>query len=130
MGLALAGFSAGCNSSTAPMSGMADEVSPDKYPPLVVSESIRPFLRFGDPMVNSPDDDHPLHVIWPVRNISHQMIHVRYRFEFFDADRRPLTDGIRWRSADLPPGGVETTMEAGAMYNTAQKSRLIVEPQL
>jgi len=48
-----------------------------------------------------------LFVTVPIRNISDQVLHVQYRYNFLDDQGRPLPENIAWNRKTLEPGATE-----------------------
>lgn len=48
-----------------------------------------------------------LFVTVPMRNISEQVLHVQYRYNFLDDQGRPLPENIAWNRKTLEPGATE-----------------------
>jgi len=48
-----------------------------------------------------------LFVTVPIRNISDQILHVQYRYNFLDDQGRPLPENIAWNRKTLEPGATE-----------------------
>ena len=48
-----------------------------------------------------------LFVTIPIRNISDQILHVQYRYNFLDDQGRPLPENIAWNRKTLEPGATE-----------------------
>jgi uncharacterized protein YcfL len=62
-----------------------------------------------------------------VRAIAKEPINIQYRFEFFDAQSKPLTTTENWRFLHLTPR-VEAFLQASAMDTNARDWRVTIRP--
>lgn len=124
----LVGLSAvGCNDPVkAPAAGPIDLLPPSAYPQIVASEGLDAALRFGPAIVDPSNDARAMLVTVPVRSIEDDYpIMIQYRFEFFDANRRPLRSNQSWAFKRLEPR-VGYYLEANALERAAANWRLTV----
>lgn len=116
---------AGC--STAPPTGVGDEVNVGEYPKIVAAEGLQKGVVFSQPVVERSTDVRPMRVTVPVRATTNYPLNVQYRFSFFDNEGRELRSNQGWRFMNLPPK-VGMTMDANALETAAADWRLTVRP--
>jgi len=115
-----------CESSGPPPAGRTDPVSADRYPQVAVIEGLDRILLVGR-IVEDRSPDKPLAVTVPVRSTrTNDQTHISYRFEFFDADGRPLEQQMSWKYQMLP-AQAQVFLEAAAIDDNAEDWRLIIQ---
>lgn len=112
-----------CESSPYPDAGRTDMMAPGTYPRNVMLDGLGQGVVLGEAIVTPGNDARPIKVVQPVRNILDYPINVQYRFEFFDASRRPLGPDSGWVFRNLPPKA-ELFLEGAALQTTATDWRL------
>ena len=117
----------GCSDPVkAPAAGPVDLLPPSAYPQIVASEGLEAALRFSPPIVDPSTDARPMLVTVAVRSIEDDYpIMIQYRFEFFDASRRPLRSNQGWAFQRLEPR-LAYHLEANALERTAADWQLTV----
>ncbi len=118
----------GCTSEGPPPSGRADKLAPGQYPQIVPLEGLARVLRFSAPIVERAEPGRPMRVSVPTRNIGGRELNVQYRFSFLDRGGRPLGTNQGWAYTKLIGNGVETTLEANSLEDTADDWRLELRP--
>ena len=108
-----------------PHEGKSDYVSPQAYPRVSVEGDLADWLVFGKATIEPSSGNKPMHVIQATRNSGNDHINVQYRFEFFDADGRPLDTSPKWQFVEMSPR-TEIFMEGSAMELRATDWRLVV----
>ncbi len=103
-----------------------DPVAIENYPNVVAEGGLDDWLVISRATVRARDDQ-PMSVSVPVRNGSDRQINVQYRFEFFEADGRPLDTTARWRYM-LMPSATQVFLEGAALDTSAVDWRLIIRP--
>ncbi len=123
--LLIALAAAGCDDVKAPPAGQGDLLPAENYPRIVALDTLSQHLRFETPVVERATDTRPMRLAVPVRSIEDRYpVAIQYRFEFYDASGRRLSDS-GWRYEELTPR-VQTQLTAGAMRTGASDWRLIV----
>lgn len=103
--MALGFVAAGCQTvDTSPSPGLGDPYpAPLNDPQIaVLSPDLRPWLGFH-PAIVIDDDERPMAVEVPVRNLTDRQYLIDYRILFYGADGAEQTPVMGWRMAALEP---------------------------
>lgn len=125
IGAALLG---GCQADRSPAPGQADPYpAPINDPQItVISPQLRPWLGFQPAVVTGRyDEDRPMQVEVPMRNLAERQYLVEYRFLFYDEAGRELEPVMGWKMQPLGPKQ-NVRLKAGALHNDAVDWRLEV----
>ncbi|NJL30228.1 MAG: hypothetical protein HC898_00595 [Phycisphaerales bacterium] len=97
------------------------------YPNVVVLEGLRDKLVVAQPVITRSVNGRPLAVAVPVRRTSWTGdIPIQYRFEFYDADMRPLEPMPDWQVMTMSQAQV--LLRGNALDDTAANWRLVLRP--
>jgi hypothetical protein len=109
---------------TSPPAMKPDTVAAGTYPRNVALDDLDEHVVLGETIVTPGTDAKPLFIQQPVRNLADYSVNIQYRFQFFDKNKRPLTNTNQgWRFAKLQPQ-VEEFLEGGAIDTNAADWRL------
>src|SRR5581483_5679763 len=105
-----------------------DPLPPSEYGRIQVIDNLKPWLFFGQPVVDGSDDRQALRVEQPVRNKADYALNVQYRFEYFDQQRKMLTPAdTGWKFLTLEPR-LDYRMTGVSPDKEAAEWRLVVRP--
>ena len=127
--LAAGAFTVGltaCDTVNSPGGGRADLLPASAYPRVVVTQPLDEELVFGPAIVTPGTPSKPIWVSQPVRNTDDDRKFVQYRFEWFDAHKRPRGDS-GWRFKELGSRN-EVFLEAGATDTDVADWRILIKP--
>ena len=111
----------------APPSMAQDPLPGRAYPQNVAIEGLGKVLVYGDPVVDPSTADRPMSVSVPVRSAGDDILNIQYRFQFFDAQGRPLKSNLGWRFMNLDPK-VQVFLQATSLETAAEDWRLQIRP--
>ncbi len=118
----------GCQTQhIAPSPGLGDPYPPPLNDPQisVLSADLQPWLRFHPARINR-DEDRPLQVEIPVRNLTDHQYLIDYRVIFFDADDLTLEPTMGWTFLALDARQT-ARLTAGALSTDAVDYRVEVK---
>jgi len=94
----------GCQVDRSPGAGMADPYPAEVNDPriTVLAPDLRPWIGFQDIRVDS-NDDKPLSINVPVRNLTERQYLIDYRFLFYDEDGMQISPAMSWHMVALEP---------------------------
>jgi len=115
-----------CDTVNSPAGGRTDLLPASAYPRIVVTEPLDEELVFGPAVVTPASPVKPLFVSQPVRNTEDHTKFIQYRFEFFDAAKRPRGDS-GWRFQELGSKN-EVFLSAGATDTDVVDWRVLIRP--
>jgi len=106
--IALLALLTGCTSEAPPYrEGRAEAYGPPQVQITGLdAENLRLSTVVDQPITHRDQAD-LLFVIVPLRNTSDRVLHVQYRYNFIDAQGRPLPENIAWNHKTLEPGATE-----------------------
>jgi hypothetical protein len=123
VGLALAGCSP---PDTSPGAGRGDAYpAPMNDPQIsVLDPELREWIVFQTANITR-EDERPLYVQVPARNLTERQYLIEYRYLFFDENDKQLTPTMGWKFASLDPKQV-VRLDGSALSNEARDYRLEV----
>jgi len=119
---------AGCQADRSPAPGMADPYqAPINEPQItVISPQLRQWLGFQPAVVTDRyDDNRPMQVEVPMRNLAERQYLVEYRFLFYNEAGSELEPVMGWKMQPIGPKQ-NVRLKAGALHNEAVDWRLEV----
>jgi uncharacterized protein YcfL len=106
--MALLGLLAGCAQDPPPYrEGQAERYAPPQVQMTGLNAEDLQRSTVVDRPITYRDAANLLFVTVPLRNISEQVLHVQYRYNFLDDQGRPLPENIAWNRKTLEPGATE-----------------------
>jgi uncharacterized protein YcfL len=117
---------AGCQADTSPGAGRGDAYpAPHNDPQIsVLDPQLREWIAF-QPAVITRDDERPMMVQVPVRNLTERVYKIEYRYLFMDEHGRQIDPVMGWVFVALDPKQV-ARLEGKALGTNAKDYRLEV----